>query len=298
MSDDNVSEAVQEMTEEEEQEIYPIRSQNSLNDSMPRRNLLQRIASMGTINSSNKDEDLVGNTSLKNMSTARLQTSYKHLEEEYCRLKFEQTELIALADQRKLQKSKSADLMQSLEAEVRDRKGENERSREKLLTLKDKMKEMPKVFESKQEQRTLKSLLNSLWLKKDLEILRLSKSNDMLKNLRKEIEEDLLPKLERRPDASNRSVLRELERRDRQHYIEDLKDTMDELYNEVQELRSSLYQQEEEEAADPSSYRSKAFLKNDRVIGKEILVDEDSSTIEETETGSSSLQSFGSARVH
>mmetsp|Transcript_12456 Transcript_12456/g.19196 ORF Transcript_12456/g.19196 Transcript_12456/m.19196 type:complete len:297 (-) Transcript_12456:222-1112(-) len=296
MDDDNLSESVQEMTEEEEQEIYRIRSKKSQNE-MPRRNLLQRIASMGTINStnSNRDEDIIGNTSLKNMPMARLESSYKHLEEEYCRLKFEQTELIALADQRKLQKSKSADLMQSLETEVRERTVENAKSREKLLNLKDKMKDMPKVFESKQEQRTLKSLLNSLWLKKDLESLRLSKIKEILKNLRKELEEDLLPKLEKRPDASHRSVLRELERRDRQHYIDDLIDTKNELLNEVGDLRASLY---EEEIADQQSYRSKSFLKNDRVIGKEILLDEDSSTKEETETNSSSLQSFGSLRGH
>jgi len=294
------------MTEEEEQEIFRIWQQQptpTRDQPAPRRSILQRIASIRTIgsNTSSHNEDYRNNNIDDSNSVTpvnmKLEQAYNKLEEVYCELKFKQTELIALADQRKLEKSRSADLMRFLEEEKSELTTKMTRSRQHLMNLKEKMKRMPKAFESKQEQRTLKSLLNSLLLKKDLEALKLSESKESLKNQRKQLEEKLLPALERRPDACNYSVLHELERRDRQDYVDDLVETVNDLTFELDQLRLiHLSHSQRSEGKLSANKKSGNSSQEDLMIGKDIVLDGDSRT-EETATVTSSFTSLSQINV-
>jgi len=293
----NFEDASLVMTEEEEQEIYRIHQQHptpTRDFPAPRLSLLQRIASIRTIGSTtsslcddnNNNDD---SNSVKTPINSKLEQAYNELEEEYCRLKFEQTELIALADQRKLQKMKSAKLMQSLDEEKSELTTKITKSRQRRISLQEMMKSMPKAFESKQEQRTLKSLLNSLLLKKDLEALKLSESKESIKSQRKQLEEKLLPNLERRPEACNYSVLHELERRDRQDYVDDLVETVNDLNFELEELRLIHLSQAQRTEGKLSVNNKKSDLNasmEDLMIGKDIVLDGDSRTEETTVTSS------------
>jgi len=284
------------MTEEEEQQIYRIAnltnsSNSSVSSKQPkaRRSLMERIASLRTVGSSASSVGGGGydNSDCRSVSSVnpKLENSYKDLEDEYCKLKFEQTELIALADQRKLQKMKSSELLNSLEDEKKEVSTKNSKYRRQVNELRTSMNEMPKAFTSKHEQRTLKSMLNSLLLKKDLEALRLSESKESLKNARKILDEKLLPALEMRPDACNYSVLHELERRDRHDYVNDLIDAVKDLKYEIEQMRymrSNKTEEENQQVRKKSSSSHEDFS----MIGKDIVLDGDSQT-EDATMGSS-----------
>jgi chromosome segregation ATPase len=253
---------IPEMTEEEEEGIYPTKPRD---ESPPRRNLLQRIASIRHIGPGEADN----NASSLNSSSSRLQASYDALEKEYCELKFEQTELVALADQRKLQKTKSAELMESLEAEIRQRK-------EEIAQYRDHQDELERELEKHPGRRSAhqntENALNALLCQRDLEKLRLQEAKDDLEKLRKFSDQELLPLLIHPPTVGDPEVEKELARQERQLRVTNLERQVHELKTEIKKLKVSTHSDH---------------------LGKEIVLDDDST--KDTVSAASTFQSKGSA---
>lgn len=237
--------AVEEMTEEEEQAIYKVGGSSSGNNSRSssppaRRGILQRITSIrSSSNNNNGASESSGHErgSHHSTATARLQSSYKLLEEEYCKLKFEQTELVALADQRKLQKQRSLELMESLEEEIRQRRENNANQRHNHGELEELLEQTsPRL--TKEESKESAHELNSLWMQRDLESLKLDEAREKLGKIRTE-QREMLDELHVSPPISSAQARDELIRLDVEQIVKNLEKDLQELRQEVQKIRSS-----------------------------------------------------------
>eukprot|EP00545_Synedropsis_sp_CCMP1620_P013972 CAMPEP_0119019982 /NCGR_PEP_ID=MMETSP1176-20130426/23077_1 /TAXON_ID=265551 /ORGANISM="Synedropsis recta cf, Strain CCMP1620" /LENGTH=323 /DNA_ID=CAMNT_0006974325 /DNA_START=254 /DNA_END=1225 /DNA_ORIENTATION=- len=274
---DTHGQVIEEMTEEQEQEIYSIPaselSRHNRSNPHPKRGLLQRIASIR--NNNPNVNGVVGSASPNTSSSSsghRLQTSYKLLEDEYCKLKFEQTELVALADQRKMEKARSAKLMDSLDEEIRTRRKSN-------LTLRLDSDQLQEAAEQVRDQLHITATtaageqesnheLNSLWLQRDLADHKLQEARDTLYELRKE-SKAFLDELLTPPIVSEDVVRQEMNRLRKTARVVAGAHHLEQLMLEVQRLRPA---------------RKQESLGNTRasMIGKEIMVDDEEHNKDDT----------------
>jgi hypothetical protein len=269
-------EVIPEMTEEEEQEIYELpqnRGTSSRSSSPPiRRNLLQRISSIrkgkgSTFLGSTSDHQSggggggVGNNYTNHSSSGRLQSSYAQLEKEYCKLKFEQTELVALADQRKMEKQRSSELMETLEQDLNARRQENAKLRYDKEQLMEKLEGFPRVFGSLEEEHASNHELNTLWLRRDLAQHRLDEAQDELRDLRLESKQ-LIEMLQVKPIIPPEEVKLE-------HYRIKKTKRVTEMEAYVKELKADISRLHRAKAHNSGGDNHVLTL-----IGKEILVDD------------------------
>lgn len=297
---------IEEMTEAQEQEIYSIpQSELSHHTRAPvtKRNLLQRIALIrhnnnpnnqhGNNNNHNNPNNHHGNpvnssltssngsgagaesSQTSSTSSLRLQLSYKLLEEEYCKLKFEQTELVALADQRKMEKARSAELMESLDEEIRTRRKTNLNLRLEREKLQDELEALPPVVGEKESNHEL----NSLWLQRDLADHKLQEARDALYVLRKE-NAQFLEELQAPPTIGEDVVRQEMSRLRKEARSGPLGDQLEQFKREVQRLRPT-----------PKHQLSAAENQNNSMIGKEIVVNDEEDSAKDTVSVTSTLLS-------
>ena len=250
---------IEEMTEEEEQEIYELPLHVRRSPSPPRRGFMQRLTAIRH-NAGNHGGATGGGLETSHSSTGRLQASYALLEDEYCKLKFAQTELVALADQRKMEKQRSTELMESLEEDLRARGKENSKLRFEKEQLQEALEDVPQVFESMQEEHESNHELNTLWLKRDLAQHKVDEGRDELLELREETRQ-LLEALQLPPVVPASEVKRELYRLKKEQKVKELEKYQQDLKDELSRLR-------------PPKIQSSGLLPT--MIGKEILVDDPS----------------------
>jgi hypothetical protein len=282
---------IEEMTEEQEQEIYEIPNSELSHRLQSKRGLLQRIASIRNnnpnghnISRSHSSSSLPTGSDAQNNNTTssgRLQSSYKLLEEEYCKLKFEQTELVALADQRKMEKARSAELLESLDEEIRTRRTINLNLRLDKEKLQQEVEGMPRQS-SQHNEKESNHELNSLWLQRDLADHKLQEARDKLYALRKESKQ-FLDELQTPPIISEEVVRQEQSRLRKEARVNGgiLEDQLEQLKRELLRLRPA-----------PKHHQSQESRIDANIIGKEILVgDEDSA--KDTVSVTSTLLSDG-----
>jgi hypothetical protein len=255
---DDHGEVIQEMTEEEEQLIYEVRNGPTANRSVspsPRPNLLQRFSRPKSIVQSSTPDPK--NQASNSSTSGRLLSSYLTLEKEYCQLKFEQTELVALADQRKMEKQRSSELMETLDKDLTEQRTRNAELRLTKQSLLDQLENVPQRFDTPEEQHASNHELNTLWLQRDLARHKLEETQDEMQDIREE-NEKLLDTLRNPPTVSDDDVNLELYRVKRMHKIVLLEKHFEELKMDLAQLRSKL-------------------AHSIGLIGKEILVDDERS---------------------
>ncbi|KAI2506137.1 hypothetical protein MHU86_8272 [Fragilaria crotonensis] len=279
-------EVIEEMTDEQEQEIYEIPNGRSSRSSSPpqtpqRRSLLQHISSITKVHGNGNNSHPSANSPHHNnhgtpggnggSTSGRLLSSYNLLEEEYCKLKFEQTELVALADQRKMEKQRSAELMESLEEDLMQQRTENAKLRYQKEQLQEQLQihrgdqRVTSSSSQKQEDHTSNRQLRKLWLQRDVARQKLEEAIDELQDLRLE-NKRLLDALQVPPKIPNDEVKRELFRMKKEHKVAELEKYLQTLSADVARLRPPT-------KVIPSSH-SAASSASPTMIGKEIMVDE------------------------
>ena len=283
-------EVIEEMTEEQEQEIYEIPNGRTSRSSSPppppqRRSLMQHISSMTKVHGSNNNATTNNNNnhgcgggSGGGSTSGRLRASYDLLEEEYCKLKFEQTELVALADQRKMEKQRSAELMESLEEDLMQQRNENAKLRGRKEQLQEQIQHHQQQL-NRGDQRTIavsqkgddhasNQQLRKLWLQRDVERQKLEEAMDELQDLRLE-NKSLSEILQVPPTIPKDEVKRELFRMKKEHKVADLEKYLRTLTADVERLRPPT-------KSTPLRNRASSFVLP-TMIGKEIMVDESTS---------------------
>ena len=276
---------IEEMTEEQEQEIYEIPNIHASPSTSPphRRTFLQQISqistSMAKISSSNHHNHTQsnnnnnhnnninnhhqhynhnqsagallsaphnqGSNSSSSSSSGRLRSSYDLLETEYCKLKFEQTELVALADQRKMEKQRSAELMESLEEDLNRQRNENARlvvHKNQLLLVLEEEEEEETLLQSKNSQDSTtppNPQRKELWSKRDSARNELEETVDELDNLRLE-NKKLLELLQVPPTIPRDEIKRELLRIQKEQKVAQLEAHLQTLSKDVYRLRQPI----------------------------------------------------------
>jgi hypothetical protein len=202
-------EIIEEMTEEEEQEIYEIPGTCQLNKMRSQTiggNFLTCFAPMRRANSvpvASSSERCRGQSHHSHSNnSARLYGLFLSLEKEYVQLTLEQAELRAAAEFRAMKNKKLRASIEHLEKELDTLTKRVPLLHEKKNSLTKDLEFIPKEFSSVEEGNDMNHILNTLLLQRDLAHHKLEESQDELNTLR-ESGQKQLNKLHESPQISD-----------------------------------------------------------------------------------------------